>query len=232
MTGFLNRSRIWHERRHEINTKVAGRGGAVDDGMWLAGLPDSVANGLSIRVLRTRNELEDEGRNGVNDDGSRGLNHCVGDYWTRCAEGRSRIVSVRRRNQDGTEERLSTAEIEVYGAGNEKYALEQHRGIGNSAPEAACERAVAEYLEALRKNPSQVDVEALEPLVIGPRCGYDPKEPGTWERARDAWKDFLPRPMRGWSPEDFSSVADFRYDKACIAIREKLAENETPAPRI
>jgi hypothetical protein len=232
MTGILARSKLWHERRHEINTKITGKPDNQEELAWPSGLPNATENDLEIRVLTNAQELENEGRIGTNEDGSEGLAHCVGSYWTKCADGYSRILSVGRREKDGTLTRLSTAEVNVQKAENREFEILQHRARSNAKPDRACETAIRDYVASLENERLHVDIAGLAAVSNGKwRCGYDPTKPGAWENALAAWSDFLPRPMRKWTREDFAAIAETPEHEIHAAIRQKKVETEASAPK-
>jgi hypothetical protein len=96
-------------------------------------------NGLVLRDLCTQDALDEEGRE---------MHHCVAGYGWTCCEGRSRILSIAARDEDGALRRLSTAEI---GLGGGKLRVLQNRAPFNRRPAAAAAEALAWFMGAVSK---------------------------------------------------------------------------------
>ncbi len=142
-------------------------------------------------MLTTVRELIDEGADGTDADGARGLAHCVGGYGDACRAGRARVASIRRLGPDGTASRLSTVEFSWERG---KVGVEQHRGRANAVP---CPEAVAlveGYVDGLGERPWWPPVEGAHDL--SGIAGYDWRVPGAWEAVRDLWRPHVPRAVR------------------------------------
>ncbi len=208
LAAMLDVSERWHrnlgrmDERRESLPSVPWR-----DDPWPAGLPDASREGLRIVVLRTRRELADEGRRGANEDGSEGLDHCVGGYASDCRSGRSRILSVRRAG-DGPPDRVATLGIDVE---RDPMVVFQHAARTNSRPGRASVAAVELYMRDLAEGVLEIDRGAFVPMPVDDGldhfAGYDFRHPGNWEVMRDLWSRVLPRHLRDADVETFARLA-------------------------
>jgi hypothetical protein len=216
LTKILEASRRWHARQEAINAAISALSPELEFKNWRPGLPDWEPDGMRVTILTTRKELTDEGRDGVNDDGTAGLAHCVGGYSDRCRSGDSRILSVRRLLPSGGFVRLSTAEISVKATnGARELDVVQHRGHANGDAPPQPEAMLGEYLEKCRAGRLAINESELVPLPssggVMATCGYDWREPGNIEKAIAAWSPCLPRRIRGMAPEELAVPAT-RHD--------------------
>ena len=175
----LEASRDWHRRRARMAMAVAAMPTSHGDTLaWGKGLPDATLDGIGFRVLATEGELVDEGREGLNADGSAGLGNCIGGYSEECLTGASRVVSLRAPGASPPR-RLSVAEVHVtHGRDGPAFRVHEHRGPGNGPASAGCEAALDAYVAALASGTLPVDVAALVPMpVVGDpvarQCRFD-----------------------------------------------------------
>ena len=203
----LEESALWHSRLHEMQSLIVSTSMGAVAWSWKPCLPDWSDEDYDFVVLKSEAELADEGRKGRNQDGSLGLDHCAVTYGRACMEGRSRIVSLRRRLPGGGFERLSTAQVDL-----KHLTVVQHRSAGNLKPAPVCHTAILKYVYALGETlPVDLagaaftpDDEQKERLA---HTGYDYAFPGAFEASADAWSPFLPRPVRGWDIGAFAAFA-------------------------
>jgi hypothetical protein len=207
----LGTSALWHARQATIAAEVATFAPLPNDGRkWESCLSDFETSGIAIKVLTSPEEMVDEGRKGLNADGTNGLNHCVAGYVDDCLRGDSVIVSLRRRKSNRPDVRLSTAQI---GLNWRTLQVLQHFGEGNSQPSRECDKALETYLYAMRDRKLQIARDWSKSRSDTSRnialeaAGYDFRKSGAWETARDAWERFLPRYARTWSAHDFAAFA-------------------------
>jgi hypothetical protein len=182
--GILKLQEEWHARLSEFDRALPPQPGG-DEFEWPALFqPRVFAGDISVRCLTTSAELRDEGKRGEDRFGVPGLSHCVGGFGSRCAEGRSHIVSIRGPEKDGVRLRLSTVEITFE---HPPVHVRQHHGLNNGPPPRAAEKAFEQLLVLMRNGQVVMDPEALEPRVPKPlpKHGYD--LPG----AVTAWLPYL-----------------------------------------
>ncbi len=209
----LDASRRWHEVPADRLTRHAARTAQGDVvrhvRSWPRAWPDATRDGVTVSELTDAAALDDEGGSGADQGGLAGLAHCVGDYWTSCMSGESRILSLRR-SSDGL--RLSTAEVGI-DAGL-PYVV-QHRGRANAEPDEASVTVLAAYLRDVLEGRLNVDMAALEPIDVPQtsRAGYDADLPGAWEAVRDNWAPYVPRGL--------GRVTARRLAHLCDAMRER-----------
>jgi hypothetical protein len=167
--------------------------------------------------------MKDEGSRVKNADGSDGLDHCVGGYASKCACSRTRVVSLRKRADDGREARISTAEIDM---DRRNAVVVQHRGRKNGPPPADAETALSKYLAAISDGTLAVDLASIEPTrehageTIADAAGYEWHVPGNVEKAWSAWSAFLPRAARTWNATD---VAEYVKQASAEAVEGSIA---------
>ncbi len=213
LTTILDASRRWHVQHRAIAAVKGGLMGDVRVGdRWEAALPDMELDGMTFVVLTDASSLSDEGARGPDADGMMGLSHCVGSYDRSCATGACRVVSIRTRGPDGGFARSSTAELS-WDPDEEALVVEQHLGRRNGLPPKRDALALARYVEAVQASPDLIGEDVRVPrdsneASVTSMSGYDWHAPGNWERLARAWAPFLPRTLRGVTPDAFArSVA-------------------------
>ena len=224
MAGILETSVKWHLTRSRLETKMASISPEFSEGRaWEAGLPRHEATFAGRRFeivpLISQRMLADEGAKGVDAEGIRGLDHCVGglNYVISSLEGSCRIVSIREIMPDGTRERRSTAEIRYRPptrSDGARYMMVQHRGHANSTPEDAVNEVLWSYrrglvgvagepkLEVDHKGFAEVD----EPLSVSTIAGYSAEDPDHLEAVLRLWEPMLSRPLRGLTLSEFAEA--------------------------
>lgn len=95
---FMEQQRLWHER--EAVRRAARQADATPGAgsNWESLLGEVVVNGFKVAPLTDSEQLYEEGRE---------MHHCVGEYSDRCAQGTSRIFSIR----SAEDRRLATLEL-------------------------------------------------------------------------------------------------------------------------
>lgn len=209
----LEASRDWHRRRAGMATAKAAMPTAHgDDLTWGAGLPDATAGGVEFKVLTTESGLADEGRDGLNADGSSGLGNCIAGYSEDCLAGHGRIVSLRVPGASPPV-RLSVAEIHVVqGRDGVTFAVNEHRGPDNGKAPPNCAAALDGYLRALGSGVLDVDVAALAPSPVagddvGQGCRFDWTDAASRAAVRAAWDRLVPAALRDMPEEELSRLA-------------------------
>ncbi len=206
----------WQAFRDGMDAQVAALPhGAAGTDAWPAGLPCGEYRGgqgdgrYDVVVLTTLQALVDEGLDGAAADGSEGLCHDVAARARDCADGRCRVVSLRRAATGFPPERLSTAVIgwEMKGLRRE-HVVEAHLGPGGGPPGDLEARLLARYVDDFKAGRlGPLDDLALLPVAIrkdvSQSAGYDVNVPGQWHAARDLWRDFLPDAALDMDPEEF-----------------------------
>ena len=215
LAGLVAASMQWHARQGAMDADLSAFAPLPEEiSGWAPGLPRHETKGIVLQPLTSTNELVAEGRLGANDDGTFGLDHCVGGYSGVCRRGASRIVSLRRFASDGSIIRLSTAEIDV---SEDSYPVLQHLAESNSPPSPDCQAALESYLAAIQSGKLPVDRSAfttpddsdMHEAILHDleAAGYDFRTPGAFERAMATWSPFLPRYARDWTPEKMLDYA-------------------------
>jgi hypothetical protein len=215
----LEMSRRWHGMQPLIDARLAALSPELEIAShWPAGLPNWSFDDIDVVVLTSKAMLVDEGRYGVNVDGSKGLSHCVGGYSETCRAGKSRIVSLRRRLTGGGFERLSTAELVDIRRGIGFQVIE-HRGDSNRPSPDESQRALQAYQATCRREELFVDWNGLTPLPsinsVEALCGYDWRKPGNIEEAIAIWSPCLPGHVRRMTPREIAAKALEGYDLPC-----------------
>jgi hypothetical protein len=218
-SGIMSICQKWHRLQEGIRHGLASISPAYRQNLsWAPGLPSYSWTSPSgsifeLTVLGDQRALASEGARDRDADGIAGLDHCVGNfsYLEACVQGRLRIVSVRRKTDDGTIERVSTAAIRTRG-GNVADRPAQHYGRGNSKPLEEAVAAMAAYLNWLSGTGRSLivrdDFADMHPMIgIAVVCGYDPAAPGAMLAALRQWEPVLRRPLRGLSWEEFTEAA-------------------------
>ncbi len=190
----------WHAARSAIDAGISLM--AVADPVslmasWAAGLPDLTRDGIHLKVLTTAAELAREGLDGEDEDGLRGLDHCVGGYSGDCAAGHLRVASLRREGDDGRSFRSSTLCVSICDG---EFSVQQIRGASNVAADDRDVRFAHDYVIGLNEGRFAVDVAALKgsdaPLTVAARAGYEWWVLGHVEGAMALWGSRLPRRLR------------------------------------
>jgi hypothetical protein len=221
MAGVLEASVKWHLTRSRLEGKLSKVSPVFSENRaWPAGLPrqERIIDGRRFEVLPLTSQqmLADEGANGVDAAGMRGLDHCVGglNYVIASLEGNCRIVSIREIMPDGSRVRQSTAEFRYRAPdsnGDARYMMLQHRGRANRSPDdAVCEvlfRYQRGLVGAAGEKRLEVDHAGLtpvgEPLTVSAIAGYDTDTPEHVETVLRLWEPLLSRPLRGLDLEQF-----------------------------
>ena len=208
--GF-QRVRTWMSRIAALNGIVAGRGVAPGAGAQSRGadfealkaadawpalsLPWMAPNGLLVRPLTSRVELEEE---------SRRLGHCVGSYWTRAFAGRTHIYSIQ--SGDGLQS-LSTFEVNPTVDALGGIEVLQHQGSI-----AAGRRVPPEAAAAYRSFLAAVDARSI---------GLDVATTTAWAKAAPT----EPGAARNQGPLSVAAIADLAgYAPTDVAVRTGLLE--------
>ena len=198
LLSLAERSGRYHRRREAMRATLRGLDpGLFVDLAWPAHLPawHDPATGLDVVPLTDETALRAEGAGRGPPGSPEGLAHCVGDYGWPCAEGRSRILSVRRPRPDGFT-RLSTAEVNWTAQGPR---VRQHSGRANGAPPAEASVALDAYMARLEvagpRTPPPRDGRARpDPRVAS--AGYDVTKASNVAHALALWRPMLPKPLR------------------------------------
>ena len=185
-------SLAWHRAQHRIRAAVSEMAGPGNDPLaWRAGLPDAAHGDVAVKVLTNERQLVAEGAYGA-EDGSGGLDHCVGGYGPVCRSRGTRILSLRRALPDGTFERLSTAHVSC---SHGRFETLEHRGRGNGRPHPDAEAALARYASDVEAGALPVDRDGLAPMPEDDplaACGYDAADAAQRAAVRDLWRPHLP----------------------------------------
>jgi len=188
----------WHEQGEEYRTQKESLGIAHigELNSWGAlSKPVQAPNGLWLRPLTTREELNIEGE---------AMGHCVGwgGYDAKCLTGRGHIISVSR---DGKDDRLSTVELseEFNRAGHVTgLKIKQHQGRGGVSKKE--QAAAAWYVKQIFKDADMaVDWDAIEAkreknreiaakIGLAVKIGFDPLQAENCRRAYEVIRPFLP----------------------------------------
>lgn len=189
--GLFEASALWH--RHPLLSGTAH--GADVDATWpVPFAPVDLGDGWRAHVIDGTRGLVAEGMQGPDADGIEGLRHCVATYAGACAEGRSLVLSLRRREGD-REVRDSTVELTpvkdgTWRLGHAAYGLIQHCGPGNARPSTQASRRLETLRRRLGDGRIPIDGKALERREV------------EWESEADArdlwphWRLVLPRSLR------------------------------------
>ena len=204
----------WRAVRDGLDAQVAAfRHGAEGVSSWQGGIPDGsykagTHGDFAVVVLKDRDALVEEGFDGANPDGTEGLCHDLAARAGDCADGRCRVVSLRRVADGEARERLSTAVVGYGMKGlSKQFMVEAHLGPGGEAPDALSASLLAKYVEDVQAGRlGPVDDMAFVPVAIrkdvSQAAGYDVDAPGQWHAARDLWADFVPEAALHMDPEE------------------------------
>ncbi len=210
MRRVLEDSRRWHAEQGAMGAamrRLPGEG--VKAGDWAPGLPDASYGEVDLTVLTAEGELRDEGMHGYDPQGVAGLGHCVGSYAGTCRSGQSRIVSLSRVGPDGARTRLSTAQLCPTAGGAR---IQQHRGRGNADPCPEVWAALRSYVHDLKLGVLTIDASVFAPrdgaAAVTVDAGYAWWVPGNWEAVCALWSRYLPRPLRGLTPDALCVALD------------------------
>lgn len=192
----------------DLEIRRFGLEGASEPAWPMIARPVMAPNGLAVVPLWSKGHLENEGRgwNGSdqNEDGSRGLQICVGShgyYMTKCLAAKTQILSIRRLGQNGEPfTRLSCVELEVKSLTEVQNV--QHRGRHNSAPPQEAVNALNWWLsnlgDSIKFNPAWQEFCRKGGISLSPHqdpcrvlCGYDWRKRSNIERAWSAWRGIL-----------------------------------------
>ncbi len=183
-------SRAWHAARTAL-ADVAGEGGRADHLRWPPAIDGAERDGVSLSVLSSAAELRAEGDTG---------RHCVAGYVGDCLSGKSRIVSLRRR--DGTW--LSTLEMRFAEDGP---WIGQHRGRHNGDPSPEARNAAESYASGLRDGSVTFDASGLAALADPRPVPAAALSRAELARRVRAWDALLPGPLRGADASTLSGMA-------------------------
>lgn len=135
-----------------------------NDGEWphlFSGFAEA-PNGMYFEPLVTEDALQDEGRRGVNSDGTEGLHHCVGGFGNRCKDGQH-ILSLRipAQNRAGFE-RVATLQVENVSLGTGNIQTGMFYGRNNTFPGTEAEDARHWLRDALKSGEIQINARQIE----------------------------------------------------------------------
>lgn len=173
-------------------------------------------NGVYIVPLTETHLLQDEGRRGVNDDGSMGLHHCVGGYSGACQNQGHHILSFRV-IEGGQFRRLSTAEINAIPHGTTEFEICQHRSRQNGAVCDMSARAMEWYRDEIRSGRIQINHDGIRQHLanvgsfqddILKLCGYDWRDTNRIYEAMKPWGKYVGKRYRKMGLEEFSETPE------------------------
>lgn len=209
----------------------------VVEGEWAPLIQSEVVapNGVHLKPLITAAELEQEGRRGINGDGSEGLHHCVGTfgYADKCKSRGHHIIGVRRYDEDGVPQRLSTVELGPVANGSTDLDVRQHRAKHNGTPDPAAAEAF-EWLQAsVRSGAIKINYDGIKQFMaredrklddIERRCGYD------WKRAKH-----IPAAMRPWGHYVGKKYRKMKFDDFAkqpelVSVTQSIRPGYKPKP--
>lgn len=181
-------------------------------------------NGLHLVPLTDPRQLKDEGRgwgNGgydsegdINEDGTRGLNLCVGHYYVDGARrGEDHMISVREVQPDGSFKRKALARYHIRGdfEGIKQIEYKGYRNSSVSANSAEGE-AIAWFEDAVERGEIPLNRNGVLEYTVGRRkiaetveayCDYEWSEDGPVERAVAGWKPYLKTPLDAMAFDEF-----------------------------
>lgn len=207
--AFAERVGTYGARREPMQARLRETSPHVcADLAWDPHLPEWVhpGTGVTVSPLGDEESLRREGAARNDASGAAGLSHCVGDYGMACADGRSRILSLRIPGRDGYA-RLSTAEIRWPGDGGAP-VVSQHAGRGNGEPGRQASAALSAYMGHLSSLGTGRPAPVHRPeMPHGARqAGYDTSVRANVETALRLWRPILPRPLRAEGLEAFAGA--------------------------
>lgn len=177
-------------------------------------------NGVFVIPLTDPRELADEGRHGINEDGTSGLHHCVGSYASSCREHGHHILSFRRYHENGTFERLSTIEIGPAREGQTGFSERQHRGMLNRDVPGDAKQAWSWFQDAVAAGEVPLNYEGIRSYMLASVrnrrddvervCGFEWKEEGALDRAIGAWREYVGKGIRGLGATDFCALPEIQ----------------------
>lgn len=191
-------NRLQEEYISSIKDQIVGDWPALSD-------PVQAANGLWIVPLKSADELTDEGRNGHDSNGVKGLHHCIGGYANKAMDLKCHIVSIREINEDGNYRRLSTAEFSSIENDGSRLKQLQHHAYQNNTPSALARDALSWYIESCHHNLVRINHDQLAvfkdqiPIPsdeIEKLCGYDWRDIDVLNAAIAPWGPFVTKPYR------------------------------------
>ncbi len=217
MRRILEVSRRWHGEAARMRARLPRpRPGAAMQipTAWPMAWPSARYGDVALVELTDRRALDAEGSPDLDQDGVRGLHHCVGGYGGQCLDGTSRILSVRDVSGDGIV-RLSTVQV-TWDAVKQAARIVQHRAWRNGPPCGAALDAVRAYLDDVVVGGIAVDAGALAPVprpdMIASAAGYD-------------WRD---REARAGRPCHVGAVPARARCAACPRPRSSRATTRRP----
>ncbi len=226
----LRDSAGWHAGSHRISAGLASLPGTLGrPPSWDAILPGMREGDLAVVVLTDAAALADEGRDGVNGDGTEGLRSCVGGYVAECVRSGTRVASLRRMLPGGGFMRLSTAQVAVRGG---RVVPLQHAAMLNDEPSHEAAALLERYLAALADaGPYDDDAIPIASATGDDPCtpaGYDWFVPGNLEAAMAVWAPFMPRALRGMPPRGWAELEAWAHRDGPPAWR-RLPFRRAPA---
>lgn len=177
--------------------------------------PVRAPNGVIICALTTLNELKEEGFKGVNKDGSKGLDMCVGTgnhYANLCKNEGNHIITFR----DTTEKPFKRLGCMQYGKvkPDSKEPLQeiQFRGEKNRSVSAKAQNAREWFEASVKNNVIQLNHEGIlnfyaqqnERDTLQVLCGYDWSNEDNIKMSAEPWARFITKPYRTRSLEEFA----------------------------
>jgi len=220
--GVFELSRHWHTQQEQIRARIVGEEAPGPEVRAVEVAPDGWApltasaqapNGVWMVPLTDPRMLADEGRRGVNKDGSEGLHHCVGGYHDACRDRGHHIVAVRRIGPDGRVQRLSTAEVLPVAHGQTELKVRQHRGRHNATPPADALAAWEWYLGQVRSGALAVNHDRIRVHLtqvyqkvddVRKLSGYDWRNREAVARAMAPWAPYVGKRYRRMDADEFA----------------------------
>jgi hypothetical protein len=194
--GLLKAAKDWHRDLIRLDDAKLHFCGANEEA-WHPLSTDCIIDGMELRFLHTAAQLRQEGE---------AMKHCVGSYASRCAAGRSHIVSIR--NSDGV--RVSTADLAVESNASLKLVVSQHYGPENAPPDTAAELALKSWLARVMNDEVRIMPEAVQTARVFDEMGIEVGIPGNRfpgidavEGIFDAYQRHLPKEDRKMSRESW-----------------------------
>lgn len=205
-------TRRWSLNRAKIDEAIYGAAeieakrlvSDIEEDSWPA-MTDRVEapSGVSVVPLTSKGVLQDEGSAGRDADGNEGLSHCVGGYHGTAMKADCHIYSIRRYNEDGSFERLSTAEFRRLNPDNNKLSCVQNQGWGNQSPGNLASDALKWFMNSVEVGQIPIQRERIDAFqevrMSGDRhidglerlCGYDWKQRDLLNVAAVAWGPYV-----------------------------------------
>ncbi len=251
LPAIIELQRQWHTRSASINVAVRGEDTEAKDrererklaagelrlvpaNGWAPLCPVVVApNGVTVMPLVSPQELVDEGRKGMNPDGSAGLSHCVGGYDDDCRKGTSHIVSFRE--YDGERfTRLSTAEFSKVDPRSNKLRLVQNQCHGNGTPPPRAQQAYNWFVHEVEAGNIAINRDGIMTFLMNHRrqadditetAGYDRRNARIVDVAVGSWGPLMDKRFRGGDADALHGLPEME------ALVEAVAPSFRRAPR-